>query len=323
MRRIWGWGSRFRKYRLAMPSALVGLVAFSFTLLFFGSAVYTAALPSMVAIARQDAELTPEQVQAAVTAAQTSLGESPRDAPEMSDSRGAASTASGGAAKAGLGGLSGLSGLSGVLLSPSTDPRTAQLTPTVQATTAATTTGATNPRPTSPGMPSHPETSGPVSPETSEPDNPQPSEPDDPNAEAEQAAHDTLVSYANKLQGYTGEVQACVASFEADALTQGVERRAANQRVVESLGTRIFKDFEGLVNRTSLPEGSKWTDARDNLIGAYRTLMEYLDCYDTAWTLNLAFDNPADHVDEFMEPINADAPGCLAEFNGYCSKVVL
>lgn len=300
-----------------MPSALVGLVAFSFTLLFFGSAVYTAALPSMVTRAQQDAELTPEQVQAAVTAAQTSLGESPQGAPETSDSKGAASTASGGAGSAGLGGLSGFSGLSGgTPLSPSKDPRTTQLTPAAQATTsAATTAGAITPKPSTPVTPSQPQ--------TSEPDTPSPSDPEGPNAEAEQATHDILVSYANKLQGYTSEVQACVASFEADALTQGIERRAADQRVVNSLSTRIFGDFETLMNKVSVPEGSKWTDARDNLIGAYRTLGEYLDCYDTAWTLNLAFDDPAAHVDEFMGPINTDAPARLAEFNDYCSKVAL
>ena len=39
--------------RLALPSVLMGLVVFSFTLLFFGAAVYTAALPSLVANAEQ------------------------------------------------------------------------------------------------------------------------------------------------------------------------------------------------------------------------------------------------------------------------------
>lgn len=67
--------------------------------------------------------------------------------------------------------------------------------------------------------------------------------------------------------------------------------------------------------------------AAGKLIGMYRCLSGYLDTLSEAWTVNLSFEGPSGHVDEFMQPIwNDEVNGenkHLAEFNEYYSEFVL
>lgn len=297
-----------------MPSAMTGLVAFSITLLLLGTSLYTAALPTMVTTSKQDGELTPDEMQAALTEAQSSLaddGSWPSTAEAAPDGNEAAGDAQEGSGSSALGGstLNELSGLSGGgSLDGQTDASASGQPQNNQADSSQQ--GGT-------------EGGGSVSPAPA----PQPSDPDDPptpdyDAEKDQRFHAYLVQKAQSLDGYVSEANACASAFQADALTGSLSQRQANLRAVDSLESRVFNDFAAVVNTTEYQNSTKWQASYEALIVCYRLLYEYLSSYHDAWTINVGYEDPSAHVDEFMAPVS-EANGKLASFRDYSAKVVL
>ena len=306
-----------------MPSALVGLTAFSITLLLIGSVVYVSALPSMVVTGRRDSQLTPEEFDAALTSAQEELADDEAwpttdveevASPDASASSGAAdggdTPALGGAGLVGPGDLAGDGSGEGQ----------------GQASGGgAQGNGAADQPATESGSGQVPTTAMPA---------PSPAEPDDPGAgdnpdpgEAYDAAkderfHSMLVQKANALQGYVSETNGCVSAFQNDALSGSMATRQADLRAVESLESRVFNEYAALVNSTDHQNSTKWQSSYEALIRCYRLLYEYLSCYDDAWTINLGYDDPSAHVDEFMAPTKG-AASKLESFESDRAQVIL
>ena len=61
-----------------------------------------------------------------------------------------------------------------------------------------------------------------------------------------------------------------------------------------------------LRNSSAFAEGSRWLEQKSNLQRAYIALDRYLTVIYDAWGLNLEYDNPAEGVDRWMEPVRAD-----------------
>lgn len=295
-----------------MPSTLTGLVAFSITLLLLGTSLYTAALPSMVVASKQDEDLTPEEMQAALTQAQSAVADDGSwPSTEAAPDGGATDDSQQGSGTPALSSptLNGISGLSGGPLGGQADASGSDQTEGGQSSGSqqggAEGGGSVSPTPTTP-QPSTPDT---------------PSEPDY-DAEKDQRFHAYLVQKAQSLDGYVSEANACASAFQADALTGSLSRRQANLRAVDSLESRVFNDFAAVVNTTEYQNSTKWMASYEALIVCYRLLYEYLSSYHDAWTINVGYDDPSAHVDEFMAPLS-DANGKLASFRDYRSQVSL
>lgn len=122
------------------------------------------------------------------------------------------------------------------------------------------------------------------------------------------------------------EVNARVASFNQDSLASSSIRKS-HKATCDALSARLFNDFETTINTTLVKPGSAYASAQSSLIGMFRCLVEYLGTIQEAWGINVGFDDPAAHVDEFMFPINRDTVNGqnvhLAEFYTYYNGFVL
>lgn len=311
---------------MALPSMLMGLVVFSFTLLGFGAVVYTAALPSLVAGAGQGDGLYARVSQDGLVQALggSSAGSDASDAGSQgaSDGDGASSsreTITGGGASVG-----GASGVNGGAITPNASADDDD-TPGGSGQAGAQKPGddqGKNPGTGGNGSGNdNPDGSGSGSGSDSGDDGSQ-----GENNAQEQADYEFLREEFEALEGgsgYIARVNACTAAFESDALASA-EVRKNHAAHCYSLQSEVFNRYVTLLNT---PVSKKYTSARGDLIAMYRCLATYLSTLGSAWEINTNFSDPASHVDEFMLPLkNAEVNGenaSLADFNKYYREFVL
>lgn len=297
------WLRRFR-YKLALPSVLMGLVVFSFTLLGFGAVVYTTALPSLVAVAEQDdgaySQLT-HSIENAVNGG-LATGETTANGESASGSNASALRPSVTSSGLTLGNLADVSGITQPEASAQDQGEDQDAQDDAAEDNDEEIEGgdqdAANPAPPAEDEPTQPDT------------------PTGPDPEAEQAAYNHLLSEFQAIEGYIGQVNACVQAFNNDNQAN-LDTRLAHQRENAALYTMLHSHYAGLLGY-ALPEGSQYGSARGSLIAMYRCLSSYVGVIDSAWTLNVQFEDPENHVDEYMVPIRgSEVDGVnkyLAEF---------
>ena len=130
-------------------------------------------------------------------------------------------------------------------------------------------------------------------------------------SEAEEArVHALLVDHLNRVNTYVSRLNAAIGSFGSDALHGSLDVRQADYDECSAIDSQTLTDFLMLRNY-DCPEGSRWTDQKGNLQRAYIALDQALTPYYDAWNLNLAYANPADGYNRWMEPIwnDQDANG--------------
>lgn len=315
-----------RMRRGALPSSLIGLVTFSFTVLAFSSVAYTTSLPALVQAAqRADDDSLFYKALAGLTQAQGE-GSAPDDAAQdggnaaLGDAGQAAiSDASG--AKPPLGGVSlGGSMLQGVI---------------------SNIADVTQPKPDEPGSNGGSEQGG------ANPDGPAgggsggngsgggsdtgsggngggsgggnggsggngggsgsggtegESKPDLPTVEEEQAAYDFLLNKIRLLDSYVSRVNAATSAFNNDCLGSA-QIRGTRYGECEALWTDLYLEFDDVVNHTPIHNESQYRPAHGNLIAMYRLLRDYVSVLCEAWEVNVTLPDPASAVDAFMAPI--------------------
>lgn len=301
-----------RMRRGALPSSLIGLVTFSFTVLAFSSVAYTTSLPALVQAAqRADDDSLFYKALAGLTQAQGE-GSAPNDAAQddgnaaLGDAGQAASSDASGA-KPPLGGVSlGGSMLQGVI---------------------SNIAGVTQPKPDEPGSNGGSEQGG------ANPDGPagggsggngsgggsdtgsggnsggsgsggtgSESKPDLPTAEEEQAAYDCLLNKVRLLDSYVSRVNAATSAFNNDCLGSA-QIRGTRYGECEALWTDLSLEFDDVVNHTPIHNESQYRPAHGNLIAMYRLLRDYVGVLCEAWEVNVTLPDPASAVDAFMAPI--------------------
>lgn len=309
-----------RMRRGALPSSLIGLVTFSFTVLAFSSVAYTTSLPALVQAAqRADDDSLFYKALAGLAQAQGE-GSAPNDAAQdggnaaLGDAGQAAiSDASG--AKPPLGGVSlGGSMLQGVI---------------------SNIAGVTQPKPDEPGSNGGSEQGG------ANPDGPagggsdgngsgggsdtgsggngggnggsgsggsgsggtgSENKPDLPTPEEEQAAYDFLLNKVRLLDSYVSRVNAATSAFNNDCLGSA-QIRGTRYGECEALWTDLYLEFDDVVKHTPIHNESQYRPAHGNLIAMYRLLRDYVSVLCEAWEVNVTLPDPASAVDAFMAPI--------------------
>ncbi len=305
-----------RMRRGALPSSLIGLVTFSFTVLAFSSVAYTTSLPALVQAAqRADDDSLFYKALAGLTQAQGE-GSASNDAAQgdgnaaLGDAGQAASSDASGA-KPPLGGVSlGGSMLQGVI---------------------SNIAGVTQPKPDEPGSNGGSEQGG------ANPDGPagggsgggsdtgsggsgggngggsgsggsgsggtgSESKPDLPTPEEEQAAYDCLLNKVRLLDSYVSRVNAATSAFNNDCLGSA-QIRGTRYGECEALWTDLYLEFDDVVNHTPIHNESQYRPAHGNLIAMYRLLRDYVGVLCEAWEVNVTLPDPASGVDAFMAPI--------------------
>ena len=297
MKKLGDAGSRAKRRirRGALPSSLMGLVAFSFTLLAFSAIAYTSSLPALVMARSRVGE---EGLFSAV--ARALVGHEPADAPADSveaDASSRETEADGDEGGRPLGNgnftLGGVS-LQGVMGQVVGKPEQGQDGDQGDS-------GAQKPEGGDGGA---------------KPDGGGSGGGDDgsiggtggqqvPTPEEERLAYEFLLDHAQAIDGYVAKVNACVDAFNKDCLADADARRAHKATCNALMEDIVVNRYMAVRDRVPVQNGSAYVKARGDLIRMYRCLAEYVGTIYKAWKINVEFADPSAHVDEFMGPINS------------------
>lgn len=127
-----------------------------------------------------------------------------------------------------------------------------------------------------------------------------------PTAEQEAAAYAVLVDHQARVNDYVARVNNAVAAFNNDCMSTSRPLRQSDYNECAAIGSQTLTDFLLLRNSNAFAEGSRWQEQKSNLQRVYIALDQYLSVIYDAWGLNLAYENPAEGVDRWMEPVRAD-----------------
>ena len=127
-----------------------------------------------------------------------------------------------------------------------------------------------------------------------------------PTAEQEAAAYAVLVDHQARVNAYVVRVNNAVAAFNNDCMSTSRPLRQSDYNECAAIDSQTLTDFLLLRNSDAFADGSRWLEQKGNLQRAYIALDQYLSVIYDAWGLNLAYENPAEGVDRWMEPVRAD-----------------
>lgn len=127
-----------------------------------------------------------------------------------------------------------------------------------------------------------------------------------PTAEQEAAAYAVLVDHQARVNDYVARVNNAVAAFNNDCMSTSRPLRQSDYNECAAIDSQTLTDFLLLRNSNAFADGSRWLEQKGNLQRAYIALDQYLTVIYDAWGLNLEYENPAEGVDRWMEPVRAD-----------------
>lgn len=127
-----------------------------------------------------------------------------------------------------------------------------------------------------------------------------------PTAEQEAAAYAVLVDHQARVNAYVVRLNNAVAAFNNDCMSASRSLRQSDYNECAAIDSQTLTDFLLLRNSSAFAEGSRWQEQKGNLQRAYIALDQCLTVIYDAWQLNLEYENPAEGVDRWMEPVRAD-----------------
>ena len=127
-----------------------------------------------------------------------------------------------------------------------------------------------------------------------------------PTAEQEAAAYAVLVDHQARVNAYVVRLNNAVAAFNNDCMSTSRPLRQSDYNECAAIDSQTLTDFLLLLNSNAFADGSRWLEQKGNLQRAYIALDQYLTVIYDAWGLNLEYENPAEGVDRWMEPVRAD-----------------
>ena len=127
-----------------------------------------------------------------------------------------------------------------------------------------------------------------------------------PTAEQEAAAYAVLVDHQARVNDYVARLNNAVAAFNNDCMSTSLSLRQSDYNECAAIDSQTLTDFLLLRNSNAFADGSRWLEQKGNLQRAYIALDQYLTVIYDAWGLNLEYENPAEGVDRWIEPVRAD-----------------
>ena len=109
-----------------------------------------------------------------------------------------------------------------------------------------------------------------------------------------------------RVNAYVVRLNNAVAAFNNDCMSTSRPLRQSDYNECAAIDSQTLTDFLLLRNSNAFADGSRWLEQKGNLQRAYIALDQYLTVIYDAWGLNLEYDNPAEGVDRWMEPVRAD-----------------
>ena len=308
---------------------MMGLVAFSFTLLFVGAAAYTVSLPSLMKdLEGKSFVLLDAAGRTAGSSASGMWTSLFRQMMFGEDAAGGSSEKTGSGTGAGsVGSMTGIS-LSGFMSGTVADVETKK-DEANSGQTPGSDADKTDPEPSASDTPSKPDDG---KDDTGKDDTGKDDGKDDKPglelSEADKEFRQWMLGRLTRLDELAAEVNSLTEEFNRCALSTDLATRQAAAARVEKANETIWTEFSKTLNGHSIPAGSQLMDQRSRLVGLYRCLRDYLGCLDAAWSSNLDFADPSQHVNEFMQPLTetmneSGQNKYLAEYSGKRAGIVL
>ena len=299
-----------RRLRSLLPSAMMGLVTFSFTLLFVGAAAYTVSLPSLMKDPEGKSfvllDAAGRTAGSSASGMWTSLFRQMLFGEDAAGGGSSAKTDSGTSAGS-VGSMTGIS-LSGFMNGTVADVETKKDEANAGQTPGSD-TGKTDPDPPEPDAPSTPDDGkddtgkDDTGKDDTGKDDGKDDKPGTELSEADKEFRQWMLGRLTRLDELAAEVNSLTEEFNRCALSTDLATRQAAAARVEKANETIWVEFSKTLNGHATPAGTQLADQRSRLIGSYRCLRDYLGCLDDAWSSNLDFADPSQHVSEFMQPL--------------------
>ncbi len=298
--------SRYAKKRArrlpASPKAL-GLATFSLVGLCFGSAAYLAALPNLIvqspaalAVSEQGGKAV-EEVSSAVQGAAEAIVDSVSASSAQSSSVSPAASAT--ASSLELKSPSITQSKGSTLQEEATSETPAANTESAKSEESTDDSGL-NPAPTPNQTPG-------------------PTPNDGLDQETEKAWRDYYQKSFDNLAVMVDSYNACVSDVNELRFASYGERQAAKARC-DVLADDLIEWYKYIIN-SGIPDNSKYCSARNAQAECYRSLDWALLSIANMWDINLTFQDPEGHEDEFMKPIVDDEVDgvnkYISQFNQY------
>ena len=283
---------------------MMGLVAFSFTLLFVGAAAYTVSLPSLMKdLEGKSFVLLDAAGRTAGSSASGMWTSLFRQMMFGEDAAGGSSEKTGSGTGAGsVGSMTGIS-LSGFMSGTVADVETKK-DEANSGQTPGSDADKTDPEPSASDTPSKPDDG---KDDTGKDDTGKDDGKDDKPglelSEADKEFRQWMLGRLTRLDELAAEVNSLTEEFNRCALSTDLATRQAAAARVEKANETIWVEFSKTLNGHATPAGTQLADQRSRLVGSYRCLRDYLGCLDAAWSSNLDFAGPSQHVNEFMQPL--------------------
>lgn len=137
----------------------------------------------------------------------------------------------------------------------------------------------------------------------------------DPTEEGEREFRAFLIDKASAIPGYASQASSCASAFSSDSVGADLSTRRARLGECRELRDQLVSEYIA-VRDYRRPNGSSYLDAQERTIASYRCLASYVDCYCSAWELNVLYDDPAAHVDAFTGPLSG-CDGYISEFHSW------
>lgn len=143
-----------------------------------------------------------------------------------------------------------------------------------------------------------------------------------PSAAEEESYHSYLVGVLGTLNSQCEQLNACVDTFNARAYDAPLSERRSYYQQAQNLSAKIFNEF-GSMRMHLPPDNSKWSEAANNLVGAYNRLWRYSCDLSNAWSVNVEYDDPYENPNDWREPMDVTGAQDAQEFQYFASRVSL
>lgn len=113
-----------------------------------------------------------------------------------------------------------------------------------------------------------------------------------------------LVLYYNRLSDYDSRIASCANTFNKTYLSGDYAARSSAASDCYSLEQSIQGDVSSFAG-IQVPEGSAYASQHASIQRCLADLQSRIGCIASAWTTDLAYDDPAPHKDQILAPITA------------------
>lgn len=302
-----------RLRRGALPSSLIGLVTFSFTVLAFSTVAYTTSLPALIQAAQRAdddslfykalAGLTQGDAQGAgADAGAAASGDAAASAGDAGSGSGSGKRPARGSITLGGASLQGIiSNIAGNSVEkpqapdagakPDVDPKPEGGSEPDGGTGGQPGGGTTGGGGTDGGGGSTDGDSG----------NQGGGKPE-ASPEEEERMYNFLAERLALIDSYLVRVNAATSGFNNDCLG-AYDVRAAHRAECMALWEELLLEFDTVVNKAPAYSGTQYVKPRGRIIAMYRLLRDYIGVLCEAWDINVPLPDPSSSIDAFMAPI--------------------